>query len=261
MNYSKDLELAIDASQAAGRVVRKYYQELLLIEEKDEGKKGVLTKADKESERIIMEYLKETKYSMLGEETGKHKENPEYMWVIDPLDGTSNYLHGLPFFGVTMALMHKNEIQLGVVYSPISDELFYAEKGKGAFLNGRRIHTSDNKLQSNISIFVTHYYTKHSKDLFIKAIEQLTHQCWKRILGSSAIELSYVACGRAEAYMSSEEEIWNVAAGMLIAQEAGAIISNWQGKPLDYEKTETSSMLVATKETHQFFTKILKRIE
>lgn len=261
MNYSKDLELAINASQSAGRIVRKYYQELLEIEEKDEGRKGVLSRADKESEKIILDLLKNSKYSILGEETGKHIKSNDYMWVIDPLDGTSNYLHGLPFFGVTMALIYRNEIQLGVVYSPISDELFYAEKGKGAFLNGRRICTSKNPLQSNISIFVTHYYTKHSKDLFIKAIEQLTHQCWKRILGSSAIELSYVACGRAEAYMSSEEEIWNIAAGMLIAEEAGAIVSDWKGNPLDYSKAETSSMLVTSKETHSFFVKILKRIE
>lgn len=260
MNYSHDLELAINASQSAGRIVRKYYQELLEIEEKDEGKKGILSKADKKSEEVILDILKDTPYSILGEETGKQERDNENIWVIDPLDGTSNYLHGLPYFAVSIALMKKKDIQLGVVYCPISDELFYAEKGQGSFLNGRRIKTSQNSLRSNISVFITHYYTKHSKDLFIQAIEQLTHLCWKRILGSSAVELSYVACGRAESYISSEEEIWNTAAGIIIAQEAGALISDWKGNKLDYLKAETSSILVSNKETHSFFVKTLKRI-
>ncbi len=227
--------VAIAAARDAGRILSEGYGNVQQITFK--GEVDIVTDVDEMSERLIVGRIHEhfPDHRILGEESGS-SQSPDsgssYRWIIDPLDGTTNFAHGYPFFCVSIGLEVDNELQLGVVYAPVFDELFLAERGQGAFLNGRRISvsTTDRLIRSLLSTGFN-----YDRDL---ARENLSH--WERFTmrtqalrrdGSSALNLCYVAAGRFDGYWEIGLKPWDLAAGSLMVQEAGGNVTNFRDEP------------------------------
>jgi len=229
-NKSKELEVAIRATQEAGKVIEKYFETEILKEFKED--KSIVTKADRESEEIIKKIIVQDfpTHSILGEETGMTKNKSEYIWHVDPIDGTRNFSNGIPLFAVSIALVHENNIILGVVYNPATHSLFYAEKGKGAFLNDKKIFVSkDDKDHAIVTA------SPSKLDIDRQLLLELYHNFPKvvrsdRILGCTALELAYVARGGLEANIQLGLNTYDFAAGTLLVQEAGGKITTLEGK-------------------------------
>jgi myo-inositol-1(or 4)-monophosphatase len=228
------LNLAVEAALEAGRCLRTNIGKIRRIEHKGGYATNLVTEIDKKSEEIIINKIKKhyPGHDFLGEESGYAKINSDYRWIIDPLDGTTNYAHGLPIFSVTIGLEYKNEIVLGVVYNPSLDELFTAEKGKGAWLNKKRIRVS--KMKKLIeSLVVTGFpYTinqnpepevTHFRNFIVES------QAVRR-LGSAALDLAYVACGRFDGFWEGTLNAWDMSAGVLLVTEAGGKWTDYEGK-------------------------------
>lgn len=240
------LEIAIEAAKTAGRFLKYNLGHVKNVKNKFGQEKNLVTEIDKGSEKIILGILKENfpEHSILSEEGGgKKKPASRYKWVIDPLDGTTNYTHGFPVFSVSIGLEEDGEMLLGVVYDPNFDELFAAERGKGAFLNGVRIHVSRQK-ELRKSMLVTGFpYNVAEKpgNLVRHFTEFLVKSQAVRRMGSAAIDLAYVAAGRYEGFWEASLNPWDAAAGVLILQEAGGKVTNYAGKKYSIYQPELVS--------------------
>lgn len=228
-NKSPELEIAIKAALEAGKVLEKYFETEILKEYKEDN--TPVTKADREAEDIIKKIIFDNfpDHSILGEETGHTKNQGSYTWHVDPLDGTRNFANGIPFFGVSIALVKNNEVLVGVVYNPITRSLFYAEKNKGAFLNDKKIFVSkDDASRSMVSV------DPGKKEEEKKLRRELTYALPAtfrsiRDLGSTAVHLAYVARGGLEANIQLGLQTYDFAAGVLLVLEAGGKITNHDG--------------------------------
>ncbi len=225
-----ELAAARRAALAAGAVLMKHYGKVDAEYKKDG---SVVTKADRESEELIKSMLFRAfpGHSFLGEESGLDEKGSEFRWVVDPLDGTSNYSMKNPFFNVSIGLLKGGEPVLGVVFSPVQKELFSAVRGKGAFMNGKRIMVSGETGLSRSKVAFCHGKDKRS----VEVISGVFHSMKSmndtfRQLGSAALELAYVACGRLDAFLSAGTHPWDVAAGLLIVREAGGRVTDFSGK-------------------------------
>lgn len=232
---SKDLELAIEAAKQAGKIIKDNYYKTKTITEK--GLDDFVTETDTEAEKVILEHLKQTGYSILAEETGETDNQSTKKWVIDPLDGTTNFIRDIPFFAVSIALIENDkDLILGVVYNPISDECFYAEKNMGAYLNDRKISVQDKGDFFRRSRIIFDYNrSPKSRNDYVQAITQIMKKdIFSAVTyGSTALELCYLAKASNEAFMSCGDKLYDYAGGLIIAKEAGAEISDWNGKPWD----------------------------
>ncbi len=171
-------------------------------------------------------------HAILAEESGGIAETRDYLWVIDPLDGTKNYIHGFPVFAVSIALQFKNELQVGVVFNPVRDELFYAEKGKGAFLNDAPINVSATADFSQCLLATGFpFRAKHLTEPYLAIFKELFYQVSDfRRAGAAAIDLAYVACGRLDGFWELTLNPWDIAAGILLIEEAGGKVTDlWDG--------------------------------
>lgn len=232
-NYSQK---ALEAAQIAGKIHLKHFSHLKSIKDKDyEG--DLVTEADNEAEKSVLEYLKShfKNHGFIGEEGSSKDQNTEYTWVIDPLDGTVNYAHQFPFFAVSIALMHNKNPIVGVIYNPYFDELFQAELGCGARLNGVSIKVSETSaLPKSLLASGFAYDRRETKDnnyFEFCHLTNITHGV--RRLGSAALDLAYVACGRLDGYWERGIKVWDIAAGSLIVKEAGGKISAYDSSELD----------------------------
>lgn len=234
MDIEKILHHTINTAKQAGEFIRENLNKVNRSDIEIKGKNDLVSYVDKTSEKMIIESLKEItpNAGYIAEESQfKEQVSSEYNWIIDPLDGTTNYLHGLSPYSVSIALMHKSEIIVGVVYEVSNNECFYAAKGKGAFLNGEKIFCSKNSQLAD-SLFVTGFpvsrfhRNKESYELMDYIIKN-THGI--RRLGSAAADLAYVACGRIDCFYEYDLKSWDVAAGSLIVQEAGGKVSDFNG--------------------------------
>lgn len=229
-------EFAEKLVKEAGIILRKNFHSIKEIETK--AKHDFVTNVDKESENTIISMIKEKypEHGIIAEESGK-RHGDEYTWIIDPLDGTTNFIHCIPFFNVSIGLRFENKIILGVVYNPILDEMFVAEKGKGAFLNNKPISVSKTEKIEDAFLGFCHAPDDES---IRKAIEEFS--ALKPIVqdvrkfGAAALELCYVACGRLDGFFSNGTKVWDVQAGCLIVQEAGGIVTDYLGKRITVDK-------------------------
>ena len=225
------MDAAIEISLAAGNLLRYYYERRIGFELKAEF--DLVTEADKASEKLIVERLRAyfPSHSIQAEEGGGgEKAGSDYRWYVDPLDGTTNFAHGYPAWSTTMALERAGELVVGVVYDPNRDELFAAEKGSGAFLNGKRIHVSAvSKLANSLSCtgFPNHNRKSNPNVHFFYQLAMETHGV--RRGGSAAIDLSYTACGRLDAFWEIGLSPWDLAAGVLLVTEAGGAVTTMRG--------------------------------
>lgn len=241
MKKSQELRLAVHALEEAGAVVRKGYGRIKTVTEKRN--QEIVTDVDRRSERVIRQALnKESPHAILGEEGEKSKALGTTYWTVDPLDGTSNFSRNIPFFSISIALIKKDIISVGAILHPLTGELFYAERGRGVFKNGKAISVSKlSALQKSI-LFVNHGYALEDRVRYGETTKRFSSIASLKKLGSTALELCYVAQGSAEAFLSSGDELWDYAAGLLFVEEAGGKVTDWRGNQWD----NTNSFILAS---------------
>lgn len=227
MELNQLLEAAISMARAAGDVQMEYFRSSHLNIETKSNEYDVVTAADKASEKLIKAYIHENfpSHGIISEESADEHADSEWRWVIDPLDGTTNFSQGLPTFSVSIALEHNQEALVGVVFAPYLGEIFHAVKGEGAFLNGKPIKCSSKESLAEAVLATGIPYDKLTNpDNNIKELASIAPQVRGiRRLGSAAMDLSYVGAGFIDGYWELNLNRWDVAAGMLIAHEAGAV--------------------------------------
>lgn len=228
------LNFAIETAREAGQILLDKFGRKINISKK--GDINLVTEADLASEKYIIEKISSyfPKHSILAEESGESlviiEDDNARKWIIDPLDGTTNFAHGYPCFCVTIALEHNGEIVIGVTFDPTRDELFAAEKGNGATLNGRQIRVSDTeKLSESLIVTGFPYDFKQREDFARHLNDFLLYSRGVRRDGSAAIDMAYVACGRFDGFWEEGLNAWDVAAGVLLIEEAGGNVSYYDG--------------------------------
>tara|TARA_R100000687_G_scaffold63511_1_gene51573 strand:- start:76396 stop:77223 length:828 start_codon:yes stop_codon:yes gene_type:complete len=228
------LNIAVRAARSAGNVIARGFenQSELMIEAK--GSNDFVTRVDKEAEQAIIRKIQQSypDHCFVGEEGGVVEgSNTDYKWIIDPLDGTTNFIKGIPHFAVSIALMHKGRLDQAVVFDPIRGELFTASKGAGAQLNGFRIRASKAKeLNQTILATALPYKNKDTLPTYLESFRNIFFQAGDvRRSGSAALDLAYVAAGRYDGYWESGLKPWDIAAGELLVREAGGLVTDFKG--------------------------------
>ena len=226
------LSLAKAAALAAGRLQREHFDRP--IEVRHKGEIDLVTEVDLKSEALIVELLKASGLPVLGEEVAKTEPEGRY-WLVDPLDGTTNYAHRFPWFAPSIALMEDKEPVLGVVYHVMLDELFWAEKGEGAYLNGKRIQVSQVRELKDAVLATGFPYGIHEEpEKVVGAFHDfLIRAQGVRRAGAAALDLAYVACGRFDGFWEPLLKPWDTAAGVLLVTEAGGRVTNYRGLSYD----------------------------
>lgn len=229
MNYDKILETALEAARAGGAIIREGFSRLKTVEYK--GYADPVTEFDKGSEKAIIDIIGSAypEHSILTEEELSKQGDKKITWIIDPIDGTINFIRGLPFSAVSIGLEVEGEIVAAVVYNPLLEELFHAVTGKGAFLNNQPISVSKTEKIDEIFLATGFPYVRDGRmdDLLKPLPTILTDYQGMRRLGSAAIDLAYVACGRFDGYYEENLNPWDTAAGMLLVKEAGGNVSDY----------------------------------
>ena len=238
-SISPNLNLMIRACEKASKVIIRDFGELENLQVSKKGPKDFVTKTDKRVEKILVEELIKSKknYSFITEETGEIlNKNKDVFWIIDPIDGTINFMHGIPHFAISVALKVEGIIQIGLVFDPIKNEIFYAEKNNGSFFNNNRVRVS-NKSNIDECLFATNN----------EGIKSIHPKLNLRNTGCAALDLAYVGCGRFDGYFHNKINLWDIAAGKIIIEEAGGKVNDLEsfkfnkiniraGNPNIYEK-------------------------
>ncbi|MCJ8140369.1 inositol monophosphatase family protein [Falsirhodobacter halotolerans] len=260
MQGSANLNVMIKAARKAGRSLVKDFREVENLQVSSKGPGDFVSKADREAERIIKEELMTARptYGWLGEETGETAgQDPTRRWIVDPLDGTTNFLHGLPHWAVSIALEHKGEIVAGVVFDAAKDEMFWAEKGAGAWMNDQRLRVSGRR-QMIEAIFATGVPFGGTGTLpaTLQDLARLMPVCaGVRRWGAAALDLAYVAAGRYDGYWERGINAWDLAAGLILVREAGGLVS---GIREGQDPVETGSVIVGNEALFEPFRKIIR---
>jgi myo-inositol-1(or 4)-monophosphatase len=227
------LSFAIQTARDAGSILLEKFGRKITISKK--GDINLVTEADLAAEALIVERIKSyyPKHAILAEESGiTEVAGAEYKWIIDPLDGTTNYAHGYPCFAVNIALEHNGEIVIGVTYDPTRDEIFAAELGQGATLNGRKMQVSEtDNLKDALLVTGFPYNFAEKKDFADHMTRFLLNARGVRRDGSAALDLAYTACGRFDGFFEEGLNPWDMAAGVLLIKEAGGVITDYHGGP------------------------------
>ena len=241
-SISANLNVMIKASEKASKILIRDFGEIEKLQVSKKGPDDFVTNSDLKAEKIIIEELKKAKpnYSVISEENGTEKnKDKDNTWIIDPIDGTVNFLHGIPHFAISIALKSNDEITSGLIFDPIKNEMFYAEKNSGAFFNNHRIRVSK-KNEINECLFVTGGKIKKKLDIQY------------RKSGSAALDIAYVAAGRYDGYFQRELNLWDIAAGIIIIKEAGGLINE-----IDLSKTKNLDVIASSPDINQ---KMLEKI-
>ena len=227
------LNIAVKAARQAGKLLLRYAQQVDQLTIESKGRNDFVSEADREAERTIVSIIRQAypDHAVLAEETGAHAGN-EYEWIIDPLDGTTNFLHGYPQFAVSIAVQRQQRLQQAVVFDPLRDELFTASRGAGAQLNDRRIRVSRAPSLAH-ALLGTGFPFKSMEhlDAWVQMFRILlpeTHGV--RRAGSAALDLAHVACGRLDGFWEMGLKPWDIAAGALLVEEAGGLVTDFAGQ-------------------------------
>lgn len=235
----KALEVATEAANAGGVVMKHYWGNLASISEKS-SQSDLVTEADRLSEIQIKKLLRNhfPEHAILAEESGIDKlKESDFLWAVDPLDGTTNYTHQFPMVAVSIGLLYQNQPVMGVVYNPITDELFQAAAGAGATLNGKPIHVSTTaQLAKSLLATGFAYDRQETRDNNYPEFSYLTNRSQGvRRLGAASLDLAFVACGRLDGYWERGLQLWDMAAGIALVLEAGGMISAYDKSPFKWE--------------------------
>ncbi len=250
-------KVAVDAAKKAGKILIGKYKNFNRGAVKLKAHHEILTKADLLSEKIILEEIKNSfsDHKILSEESGQNKNHSDYLWVVDPVDGTTNFSMHNPLWCISIGVFYRDKVVLGVTYAPILDELYIAEKGKGARKNGKKIKVSK-YTQKSLHTFCHGRENKHFKVALKYYTYQKLNELDCRQLGSAAIELAYVASGRTESIMIPGANSWDVAAGVLMVREAGGKVTDFKGKEWTLK---SSNMLASNGKVHKELLRVIKR--
>ncbi len=236
-SISANLNVMIKASEKASKILIRDFGEIENLQVSKKGPRDFVTNSDLKVEKIIIDELKKARpyYSIISEEKGKEEnDDNDNTWIIDPIDGTINFLHGIPHFAISIALKSKNEIVSGIIFDPIKDEIFFAEKNNGAFFNNHRIRVS-NKNEMNDCLFAIGGKLKDDP-IFTT-----------RKSGCAALDLAYVASGRYDGYFQNNLNIWDIAAGIILIKEAGGVINDIDLNGTDKIKVIASNPNIVSK--------------
>ena len=230
------LNVAIKAARAAGSLINRASLDLDLLKISTKSPNDFVTEVDQKAEAIIIETLLGAYpgHAILAEESGRTHGAPdsEYVWIIDPLDGTTNFIHGFPYYAVSIALAYRDQVQQAVVYDPTRNDLFYASKGRGAFLNDKRLRVSKRTRMSDALISTGFPFRKGDNfKRYMKMFEDISVSCaGVRRPGAAALDLCYVAAGNCDGFFETGLNPWDIAAGSLMITEAGGLIGNFTGE-------------------------------
>ena len=226
------LNIAVSAARAAGQVILRNMNHLPDIKVHTKGTNDFFSEVDHQAEQAIISTIQKAypSHAILAEESGEHSGD-DCQWIVDPLDGTTNYLHGIPQFCVSIAMRENNKLQLGVVYDPLKEELFCAIRGEGATLNNRRIRVSKQRdLTGSLIGTGLPYRADQELDIYLATLKALLEKTSGiRRAGSAALDLAYVAAGRFDGFWEFGLNIWDIAAGVILIQEAGGLVSDFDG--------------------------------
>ena len=230
-SISANLNIMIKACEKASKVLIRDFGEIENLQVQKKGPRDFVTNSDLKTEKIIIEELMKARpnYSYISEEKGKKiNKDQNNTWVIDPIDGTTNFLHGVPHFAISIALKSNNEIISGLVYDPIKDEIFFAEKNNGTFYNNQRVRVSS---KSNLNECLFAVGEKNLDDFDFT----------KRKSGCAALDMAYVASGRYDGFFQKDLKIWDIAAGIILVKEAGGIVND-----INLDNTENIKVIVSS---------------
>lgn len=255
------MNVMLRASEKAARSLLRDFNEVEHLQVSAKGPGDFVSAADRRAEEIIFGELKKARpdYSFLMEESGAVEgTDPEYRWLIDPLDGTTNFLHGLPHWAISIALEHKGEIVAGLIHDPVKDEIFHAEKGTGAFMRRRRLRVSGRQdlMLATIATGAPRRSVESRAQFMREYSAIISVAPGLRRFGAAALDLAYVAAGRYEGFWERNLKPWDIAAGLIIVKEAGGFVSDLDNTSAN--PVETGNILAANDRLFDSMSKILK---
>jgi len=257
---SANINIMVKACRTASKILIRDFGEIEKLQVSLKGPGDFVTASDKKVEKILIDVLQKARpnYSILSEEIGEIKNDESFRWIIDPIDGTSNFLHGIPHFAISLGLERDKEIVCGIIYDPIKDEMFFAEKGNGSYLNNQRMRVSSRSKLKDCIVF-TGGPKNSSKDKE-KALEEYKKFSSKvltpiRKLGSASLDMAYVAAGRCDGFWQRNLNYWDVAAGIILVKEAGGFVTDFNG---EYNFIENKTILVTNSKINNEMIEVLK---
>lgn len=228
------INIAVEAARSGGNIIMRAMKRMDTVKITEKKPNDFVTEVDQRVEQAIIDVIKKAypSHAILGEESGELMGNSEYQWIIDPIDGTRNFIHGFPHFAISIALAHKGKIEHGVIYDPLRQELFTATRGKGAQLNERKIRVGARKRLEECLLGTGFAYRHTDKDnpVPLHVFNTIQTTCGDiRRAGAATLDLAYVACGRLDGFWEMGLQLWDIAAGILLVKEAGGIVSDFDG--------------------------------
>ena len=257
---SANINVMVKACRKASKILIRDFGEIENLQVSLKGPGDFVTASDKKVEKILIEELLKARpnYSILSEEIGEINNDKSFKWIIDPIDGTANFLHGIPHFAISIGLEHDKEIICGIIYDPIKDEMFVAEKGNGSYLNNQRMRVSSRSKLKDCIIF-TGGPKRESKDkeLVIKEYNSFSSKVLIPIrkLGSASLDMAYVAAGRCDGFWQRNLNYWDIAAGIILVKESGGFVTDFLG---ENKYKENKTILVTNSKINNEMIEVLK---
>ncbi len=257
---SANINVMIKACRKAAKTLIRDFGEVEKLQVSVKGPGDFVSASDKKVEKILIEELQKARpnYSVLSEEIGEINNDQSFKWIIDPIDGTANFLHGIPHFAISIGLEHDNQIICGIIYDPIKDEMFVAEKGNGSYLNNQRLRVSSRSRLKDCIIF-TGGPKKEAKDreLTFKEYDNFSSKVLIPIrkLGSASLDMAYVAAGRCDGFWQRNLNYWDIAAGIILVKEAGGFVTDFVGND---KFVENENILATNSRINEEMIEVLK---
>ena len=231
---SANINVMVKACRKASKTLIRDFGEIENLQVSLKGPGDFVSASDKKVEKILIEELQKARpnYSILSEEIGEINNDKSFRWIIDPIDGTSNFLHGIPHFAISIGLEHNKEIVSGIIYDPIKDEMFTAEKGNGSYINNQRMRVSSRSKLKDCMIFTGGpRYVSMDRELSLEEYKKISSKLPIPIrkLGSGSLDMAYVAAGRCDGFWSRDLNYWDIAAGIILIKEAGGFVTDFKG--------------------------------
>ena len=257
---SANINVMVKACRRAAKTLIRDFGEIENLQVSLKGPGDFVTASDKKVEKIIIEELQKARpnYSILSEEIGKITNDDSFKWIIDPIDGTTNFLHGIPHFAISIGLECNNEIICGIIYDPIKDEMFTAEKGNGSYLNNQRMRVSSrSKLKDCIVFTGGPKFNSKDKDLILSEYNNFSSKVLIPIrkLGSASLDMAYVAAGRCDGFWQRNLNYWDIAAGIILVKEAGGFVTDFIG---ENQYIQNKTILVTNSNINKEMIEVLK---
>ena len=257
---SANINVMVKACRKASKILIRDFGEIENLQVSVKGPGDFVTASDKKVEKILIEELQKARpnYSILSEEIGKISNDESFKWIIDPIDGTANFLHGIPHFAISIGLEKEGEIICGIIYDPIKDEMFVAEKGNGSYLNNQRIRVSSRSKLKDCIIFTGGPKKESSeRELSLKEYKNFSSKILIPIrkLGSASLDMAYVAAGRCDGFWQRNLNYWDIAAGIILIKESGGFVTDFYG---ENKYLENKTILATNSKINKEMIEVLK---